>query len=812
MDADFFISFVPDDRAWAEWMAWELEDAGNVVVLQGWAFRPGANFALELRRAQPAQTTIVLLSPTYLAALRTQSEWQAEFGPDSGVVAVRVREFEPDGPPGLAQFIDLVGLDEAEARAHLLAGVDGQRRKTVGQPPKFPTTAPDPPPERSDAPQVPAAPAVVVVFHEREEQTAQRLAVLLVPLVRAGAIGRLEQRTVGDPKLGATVEQLISGDVPAILVPLISADFLASDFAFGPDVERLVSMSTRSAGFRVIPVLVRPAVWEATPFARLQVLPRNARPVTEWESRDSADASVAEGLRVALDSLVRTPVEPAADETPKAVHELWHVFVRSGMPTITFVEPDDFYLLKLSLAQPGRGVVMEGPSGIGKTTALRRALVDLEHSPGVGAITLLSARNPDHVERLREVASWHRGTVAIDDFHRLDAPLRTMLGDYLKYLADVERVDRRIVLVGIPGTGRRLIEVSHDLAGRLDVFSLDQVKDEIVLAMISKGEEALNVTLEHKDGIVRAASGSLSVAQLLCFQICARNGVVRTLDARAVIPSDVEDAVAHALANMEHKFSAVVRAFGALGGPREHIGTDLLQELAKSKDGDVSLDQLARSRPALAPGIQRFIDENLIARVRGHDPGYEQHILYDEAERRLIFDDPQLAFYLRNTPRGQSAEPDVERRTGVFVSYSHHDARWLQKLRVHLAPLERDHRIDVWADDKLRVGELWEDEIQHNLEGAGVALLLVSAHFLASDFIAADELPPLLRAAQDRGTKIMPLIVSPCRFRETRELSQFQAFNDPDEPLLGMEPRELELLLVEVSRQIEAACEPGPAD
>ncbi len=796
MDADFFISFASDDRAWAEWIAWELEDAGYAVVLQGWPFRPGANFAVELQRAPPAQL-IALLSPSYLAALQTQSEWGAAFERGSSAIPIRVRECDPVGPLALLECIDLVGLDDADARAHLLAALHGRRQK----------------PEDA-APHDPAAPAVVFVFHERDDQTAERLARLLVPLQRAGVIGRLERRAVADPALAATLERLLAGDVPAIVVPLISADLLASDFAFRPNVDRLVFESTRSATFRVIPVLVRPAVWESSGFGRLQVLPRNARPITEWESRGSAEGSVADGLRVALDTLVGTPAPPPPDE-PKVVHELGRVFVRSGMPTITFVEPDDFYLLKLSLTQPGRGVVLEGPSGIGKTTALRRALADLEGNAALGDVTELSARNPAHVERLRSIGSWHAGTVAVDDFHRLDAPLRMTLGDHLKYLADVEQEDRRIVLVGVPDVKRGLVEDSHDLGGRFDVIRFDQVKDDVVLAMIAKGEDALNISLERKDDLVRAASGSLSIAQILCFQICARNGVVRTQPTHTAIHSDVDDAVAHALAHMEYKFSGLVRAFDAAGGASEHIGIELLQELSWSEDGSVALEQLARSRPALAPGIRRFVEERLINEIRERYPDYEQHILYDDRDRRLTFDDPQLAFYLRSTPRARWITPDAKpavTRTAVFVSYSHHDATWLEQLRVHLRPLERDHAIDIWADVKLEAGELWEKEISRNLASAGAAVLLVSAHFLASDFIVDNELPPLLRAAHDGGTRIMPLIVSPCRFRETPALSQFQAFNDPDEPLIGMSPVQRETLLVEVSRQVQAACQPPRAD
>ena len=245
---------------------------------------------------------------------------------------------------------------------------------------------------------------------------------------------------------------------------------------------------------------------------------------------------------------------------------------------------------------------MEGSSGTGKTTALKRALADADDSAGAGQVTELSARKPADVERLRGIGSWHTGTVVVDDVHRLDAPLRTMLGDHLNVLADGEEAGRRIVLVGSPRPGRRLVENSHDLTGRVDFFWFKLVTDDAILAMIAKGEDALNVTLERKDDLARAASGSLSVAQLLCFEVCARNGVLRTQATRTVIESGVDEAVAHALVDMGYKFGAVVRAFSGVGGAGERIGVDLLQELAWSKDASIDLEELARSQPALSAG------------------------------------------------------------------------------------------------------------------------------------------------------------------------------------------------------------------
>lgn len=146
-----------------------------------------------------------------------------------------------------------------------------------------------------------------------------------------------------------------------------------------------------------------------------------------------------------------------------------------------------------------------------------------------------------------------------------------------------------------------------------------------------------------------------------------------------------------------------------------------------------------------------------------------------------------------------------DKRTKVFISYSHQDAEWLKRLRVHLKPLEREHRIEIWDDTRIKPGSRWKEEIEQALATTKVAVLLVSADFLASDFIAADELPPLLSAAEKEGAIVLPVILSPSRFSRTTSLSQFQAVNDPSKPLIGMAKSKQEAILVKVTEDIETA-------
>ncbi len=128
---DFFISYNGNDNAWAEWIAWQLEQAGFSVVIQAWDFRPGSNFILEMDKATfEAERTIAVLSPNYLKASYTQSEWAAAFrqdptGQQGLLLPVHVREcrHELKGLLASLTYIDLVGLGEAEAREKLLAGI-----------------------------------------------------------------------------------------------------------------------------------------------------------------------------------------------------------------------------------------------------------------------------------------------------------------------------------------------------------------------------------------------------------------------------------------------------------------------------------------------------------------------------------------------------------------------------------------------------------------------------------------------------------------------------------------------------------------
>ncbi len=145
-------------------------------------------------------------------------------------------------------------------------------------------------------------------------------------------------------------------------------------------------------------------------------------------------------------------------------------------------------------------------------------------------------------------------------------------------------------------------------------------------------------------------------------------------------------------------------------------------------------------------------------------------------------------------------------RTQVFISYSHKDEPWLRRLQIHLKPFERGNSSFVcWDDTKIKPGRKWREEIKAALASARVAILLVSADYLASEFIAENELPPLLAAAEKGGAVILPVIIGPCQFEETECLSEFQTVNPPSKPLSGSRKDAQERVLLKVARSVKEA-------
>jgi TIR domain/NB-ARC domain len=146
---DFFISYTSADRSWADWIAWELRQAGYTTVHQAWDFRPGANFVSEMKSAlDQSERTIAVYSSNYFTSGFSEDEWTAAFA-DRSLLGVRVRKCEIPKLLKPRVYIDLLDLNEQAARAALVGGV---KREGI-----VPTEAPVFPPNEAKAKRFPGA-------------------------------------------------------------------------------------------------------------------------------------------------------------------------------------------------------------------------------------------------------------------------------------------------------------------------------------------------------------------------------------------------------------------------------------------------------------------------------------------------------------------------------------------------------------------------------------------------------------------------------------------------------------------------------
>lgn len=207
-------------------------------------------------------------------------------------------------------------------------------------------------------------------------------------------------------------------------------------------------------------------------------------------------------------------------------------------------------------------------------------------------------------------------------------------------------------------------------------------------------------------------------------------------------------------------------------------------------------DSLERLRPALAPtatALRRWI-LNLGRRPDRSAKRAEPGQVVPEAVKRRRRSH-------RTRKRGKRSGPV---RDSVFISYSHADVKWLAKIRTMLTPLIRADRITVWDDTRIKAGAKWRPEIDRAIASARVALLLVSPTFLASPFIADEELPPILGAAEDEGLVIVWALVSACLYKKTA-IAAYQAAHPIAKPLDTLSVPKRNQALLAIAETVGAA-------
>ena len=342
-------------------------------------------------------------------------------------------------------------------------------------------------------------------------------------------------------------------------------------------------------------------------------------------------------------------VYPARNTMPRPLLE--EVFKTSGIPTYTFVEPKEYADLLLNLRTPGRGLVIEGPSGIGKTTAVETALERL----GLAAkVTKLSARKPSDVEYIEALPTLGAvGVVIVDDFHKLKDATRSALADYMKTLADEESKDTKIVVVGINKAGQSLISFAHDLVNRIDVIPFESNPDEKVRDLVDRGSAALNVRLNVTSEIVTTSQGSFYLAQMLSREVCKRSNVTECAERLANIEVSFEAVKADVWDRLAQVFRARCEVF-CRGSRMKKEGRapylHILRWLAEGSEWTLSLRDAIRLHSEMRGSVGQVVDKGYLAELVASEPDISSVMHYDAKAEQLTVEDPQFIFFIRNIP------------------------------------------------------------------------------------------------------------------------------------------------------------------
>lgn len=150
--------------------------------------------------------------------------------------------------------------------------------------------------------------------------------------------------------------------------------------------------------------------------------------------------------------------------------------------------------------------------------------------------------------------------------------------------------------------------------------------------------------------------------------------------------------------------------------------------------------------------------------------------------------------------------PAARQVNQIFVSYSHKDREWLDRLQVMVKPYlrEAEHELVLWDDTRIDPGQRWDDEIRRALTTAGVVVALVSADFLASSYVMEHELPVMLEAEEKEGLTLLWVYISSAGW-EVTPLRHFQAVVDTKTPLASLPRAEQDATLKTVAQEIKKA-------
>lgn len=147
-------------------------------------------------------------------------------------------------------------------------------------------------------------------------------------------------------------------------------------------------------------------------------------------------------------------------------------------------------------------------------------------------------------------------------------------------------------------------------------------------------------------------------------------------------------------------------------------------------------------------------------------------------------------------------------KSTVFISYSHLDEPWKDRLVRHLEVAQQQGLVELWDDRKIEAGEDWYQAIVEAIDAGSVAVILVSKNSLTSKFILKQEVPRLLRRRDEEGLRVFPVVIEPCDWEAVGWLKKMQLRPKDGKPLSGGRKHQVETKLAAIAKEIRLLLHP----
>ncbi len=325
------------------------------------------------------------------------------------------------------------------------------------------------------------------------------------------------------------------------------------------------------------------------------------------------------------------------------------VFRTEGVPEFTFVRPPNFNDILVDIRTSGKPVVIEGQSGTGKTTTVRKIVAECLPD---GGFEYLSARKANDIPKILRLAEGAQGgRYIIDDFHRLENDTQSKIANIIKVAAEEfeENTYPKVVIIGINKVGSELIHLVHDIAKRCGIHRIKPATFETTSELISKGEERLGVKLADQEKIFAETRGDYWLTQLVCQTICLMNNITETQSNKQTLNFNLAALRNRVTDRLEHSYQETVKEF--CRGKRFRSTNDpylkILRSISEQESSIVDLTELANANPEVRGSINNVKEKRLSILIESK-PICERYFYYNPETKHFAIEDPALFYYLKH--------------------------------------------------------------------------------------------------------------------------------------------------------------------